>query len=163
MLLRRPCLLAFLVVLTACGQEPPSDPDDAGGTARVEIGNGSDTFVPFADGDTLDLIHGCQGAQHIWIALRVWGLNPRGTILDLELTRERDGLQVSQIFTVRVSLEPVAGTDYAEVTGLTLIVPEPDQAIGEDLTLTATVTAMDGRSATSVRHIRTEWGEGGCL
>ncbi len=165
MALRRSCLFALLF-LTACGPahaDPDASVDGSTTEPRVEIGNGADTFVAFDDGDTLGLIHGCQGAQHIWIALRAWGLDPRGTILDLALTRDRDGLRVSQTFTVRVSLQPVAGTDYAEVTGLTLVVPEPDLAIGEDLTLSATVTAMDGRSATSERHIRTDWGEGGCL
>jgi hypothetical protein len=165
---RRSWLLAFLLI-AACGPKQPdvdaSEPDGSvtGAEPRVEIGNGADTFVAFDDGDTLGLIHGCQGAQHVWIALRAFDLSPRGTILDLALTRDRDGLQVSQTFTVRVSLTPIDGTDYAEVTGLTLIVPDPDQAIGEDLTLRATVTAMDGASATSVRHIRVDWGEGGCL
>lgn len=163
-MLRLARLLAFPLVLLACGAPPSTDAGtDSSVAPRVEIGNGQDTFVAVEDGQTLPLVHGCQGLQHVWTALRVRGLSPRGTILDLAFVRDRDGVVVSQIFTVRVSLEPVAGTDYAEVTGLTLVVPDPAQAIGEDLTLRATVTAMDGASASSEKHVRIDWGEGGCL
>ncbi len=170
-MLLRSCPFALIVVLTACGGAGTGPTDGAtdadaevsSSTARIEVGNGADTFRAFQDGATLDLVHGCQGAQHIWTAIRAWGMNPRGTVLDLSLTRDSDGLQVSQTFTVRVSLQPVDGQVYDQVTGLTLVVPEPDQAIGEDLTLHATVTDMEGLSASSDRHIRTDWGPGGCL
>src|SRR5690606_31582998 len=107
---------------------------------------------------------GCQGAQHIWTAVRARGMDPRGTILDVAVTRDSDGMLMSQVFHVRVSLEPVACTDYAEVAGLTVVIPEPDLAIGEDLTMRVTVTDREERTASIERPIRTEWAtEGHCL
>lgn len=169
----RSSALVLFSLLAACDPKPPDDPDGSvrgdadaritSGDPRAEVGTGRDTFVAFADGETLDLVAGGQGAQHIWTSVRAWGLDPRGTILDLTVTRDRDGMRLTQTFHVRVSLEPIEGTDYAQVQGLTLIVPEPDQAIGEDLTMRLSVTDMTGRMATDERPIRVEWCETECL
>ncbi|HJL20140.1 MAG TPA: hypothetical protein RMH99_31025 [Sandaracinaceae bacterium LLY-WYZ-13_1] len=148
----------------------PVDPAPDGGTGgpdanvdpSLELGTGEGFFQPFEDGDTLDLVSGCQGSQHVWIALRAEGIDPRGPIIDLELVRDSDGTVVSQAFTVRVSFDAVAGTPHADVYGLTLVVPEPDQAIGEDLTVRATVTDMNEVTVMDERPIRIDWGEGGC-
>lgn len=156
---RRLHLLAF-ALLAAC------DPVDVGPDANIapslEVGTGDVAFTSFEDGDTLELVRGAQGAQHVWVALRASGIDPRGTILNLALTRDRDGAVVSQTFHVRVSLTPVEGERYAEVTGLTLVVPDPAQALLEDLTLRATVTEQEsagGRMATRERRVRVAWGE----
>jgi hypothetical protein len=172
-MLRTAWLLAPLLALPlGCDPVEPGDPDasaptDAAAPAvepRLEIGTGAEGFGTFEDGETLDIVSGCQGAQHIWVALRVWGLNPRGTILDVSLARDRDEMVVSQTFRVRVSLTAVEDADYADVWGLTLVVPEPDQAVEEDLTLRATVTAMDETSVSASRPIRAEWNDtGGCF
>lgn len=168
---RRSALMLFLL-LGACDPKPPgadgSTPEDDGGVgstdARMAVGTGRDGWEPFEDGQTLELVAGCQGAQHVWTSVRAWGIDPRGTILDLSLTRDSDGMVMSQTFHVRVSLQPVAGTDYAEVAGLTLIVPEPDIAIGEALTMRASVTTNDGSiTLTDERPIRIEWGPSACL
>lgn len=172
-MLRRSALVLF-ALLAACDPKLPDDPDGSApddpdawvpsGDPRVELGTGRDAFEAFEDGQTLELVSGCQGAQHIWTSVRAYGLDPRGTILDVSATRDRDGMMLSQTFHVRVSLEPVAGTDYAEVSGLTLVVPEPDQAIGEDITMHLSVTDMAERTATDERPIQLDWAtEGHCL
>jgi hypothetical protein len=152
-------LLAALL-LSAC------DPIDVGPDAYVppalEVGSGDVAFVEFEDGDTLDLVRGVQGLQHVWIALRVWGIEPRGTILNLALVRDRDETVVSQAFYVRVSLTPVEGELYSEVTGLTLVVPVPEEALEEELTLRASVTEAGegGEVLTIERPIHVAWGPG---
>ncbi len=169
-MLGRSALVLFALV-TMC-DPMPGDPDGStgepdawtpSGDPSVELGTGRDSFEAFDDGDTLQLVAGCQGAQHIWTSVRAWGLDPRGTILDVSVTRDSDAMVVSQTFRVRVSLEPVAGTDYAQVSGLTVVVPEPDLAIGEALTMRLSVTDMEGRTATDERPIMLEWGESACL
>lgn len=175
-------LALALIGAAGCDPTPPRDPrgDAAAGACdptnwdpaswstsgepRVELGTGRDGFEAFEDGQTLELVSGCQGAQHIWTAVRARGMDPRGTILDVAVTRDSDGMLMSQVFHVRVSLEPVACTDYAEVSGLTVVIPEPDLAIGEDLTMRVTVTDREERTASIERPIRTEWAtEGHCL
>jgi hypothetical protein len=166
------CALA----LSACGSGTGNAGTDGGGTdqtdaatttATLEVGTGMEAFEAFADGDTLDLVPGCQGLQHVWVALRVRGIDPSGTIINLSLVRDRDQVVVSQVFHVRVSLMSVPGQPYHEVVGLTLVVPEPDEALGEDLTLRASVTEKEssgGRVLSAERHFRVEWAtEGGCL
>lgn len=162
---------ALLVALSLSACDPGGGTDDAGtgddatitGDPRLEVGTGEGIFSSFADGATLELVSGCQGLQHVWIALRSWGLDPRGTIIDLSFIRDSDGVVVSQTFRVRVSMSPVAGTDHADVAGLTLVVPDADMALMEALTLRAIVTDMRGVEVMSERPVRVTWGEGGCL
>jgi hypothetical protein len=158
--------LACFLLLAAC-DPGPTDPDgglplDADVDPALELGTGEGLFSSFEDGETLDLVSGCQGSQHVWVALRAWGIEPRGPIIQLSLVRDSDGAVVSQAFQVRVSLDPVPGTTYAEVYGLTLVVPEPDGALDEDLTLRATVTDMNEVTVMDERPVRIAWGEGGC-
>ncbi len=159
-------LLSILFLLTACD---PIDARDAGAQPdanvppALEVGTGAVEFAAIGDGDTLLLERGPQGAQHVWVALRAWGIDPRRTLLTLSLVRDRDGATVSQLFHVRVSLTAVPGETYAEVTGLTLVVPDPEQALNEELTLAATVTAHEdsgGEVLASERPIRIEWAPG---
>lgn len=151
-------LVLAVGLLTGCDGDPPTD----AGMPTLEVGTGEGAFSTFTDGDTLDLVRGCQGLQHVWIAIRTTGLNRRGVIVDLSFVRDRDGAVVSNPFVVRLSLdEQPDGTQVQ--AGLTLVVPEPDQAIGEPLTLHATVTDQDGIELSSERAVQIDWGDGGCL
>ena len=97
------------------------------------------------------------------MALRAEGLDPRGTIIDISVRRASDDVVVSQTFRLRLSLRPVTDTEgLFEVYGLTLILPEPDDAIGIDLIVTATVTDRDGVEVSDERPIRAQMGTGGC-
>ena len=143
---------------------PPSDvgPPGDGGALSLQVGVGEGVFHPIEDRQELEMVTGCQGSQHVWTAVRAQGIARRGTIIELSLTRERDETVISQPFRVRISLQEVAGQPYAELAGLTLLVPEPEDALGEDLTLRATVVAEDGAMVEDSRPVRVIWGEGGC-
>jgi hypothetical protein len=151
--------LICCALLGACGTPGSPDAGVDAGEPRLEIGTGEGTFSSFEEGATLELFCGTQGAQHVWIALRAQGIDPRGTILDLSLFQDADpSAPVSQTFVNRVSLQPVPGEIYSEVYGLTVVVPEPDRAIGEDLTLRVRVTSMDESVVlTGERDVRVDW------
>ena len=65
-------LIAVALALTSCAP-PVASVDaslDGGPPATLLLGAGRETFTPIAEGDTLLLARGCQGAQHVWITLR---------------------------------------------------------------------------------------------
>lgn len=161
-------LLLLSVALTgALGCDPmPPDPDggmqDANVEPRLTVGAGEGRFAEFADNDTLPLVSGCQGSQHVWVALRAEGIERTGTIIELELIRLSDMMPVSQTFRVRISFRDV-GASFVELTGLTLIVDDPDEALGEDLLLRATIEDRNEIELTEERPIRIEFDpDGGC-
>jgi len=153
--------LLALLLLWNCGNPPPTPPPDVDPELTLGVGEGA--YRDFEDHETLDLVTGCQGSQHVWVAMRAQGIDRRGTLIDVSIRRASDDVVVSQTFRVRISMQPVEGseTEY-ELYGLTVQVPEPDEAIGEDLILTATVTDQDDIEITDERPIRIDWGEGGC-
>jgi len=152
-MLTRPLLA--LLLLWSCGTPPPAvEPG-------LTLGAGEGAYRDFEDGETLGLITGCQGSQHVWVAMRAQGIDRRGTLIDVSIRRASDDVVVSQTFRVRISMQPVPGSETLyELYGLTVQVPEPDEAIGEDLILS--VTDQDDVEVTDERPIRIEWGEGGC-
>jgi hypothetical protein len=168
---RRPLLRGALAALAAgCGPiggtdagpaDAPRPPDGAVlWDAELELGEGEDALRPIADGDTLLLARGCQGSQHVWMALRARRLDPRGVFIRLALLRAADGAQVSVEFYVRLSFEPTG--DALELRGLTLQVDVPDEAIGEDLILRGELVDRTGHGARAERRVQIAWGPEVC-
>lgn len=170
------------LVLVSCG--PPASPD-AGTDAwapppdanfdgmlpdawvdpgeRLVIGEGESELRPIANGDTLLIARGCQGSQHVWISLRADGaFDPRGVTVRLDLFRARDDLRVSLEFLVRLSFQADATGSSSSLLGLTLQIPMPDIAIGEDLRLEAEITDRAGMTATTTRTVQVAWGTEVC-
>lgn len=155
-------LLLGVLLAAACGTSGSGSDVDAGApadaaAADLEIGTGRGEFVPFEDGETLSLIPGSQGLQHVFVSLRSRGVGPRGVLIELGLVRDRDGARVSVPFEVRLSLSPVEGEGYAELWGLILVVEFPEEALGEELTLEARVTDGSGVEAAASRPVRVDW------
>ncbi|MBX7192213.1 MAG: hypothetical protein K1X94_09155 [Sandaracinaceae bacterium] len=176
------CLLAVSLVLSGCptpanpdaGTDAYAPPPDANFDGelpdawvappeRLVVGYGETMLDPIEDGETLLLARGCQGSQHVWISLRAdAGFDPRGVTVQLDLFRERDDLRVSLEFLVRLSFTADASGTSSSLLGLTLQVPMPDIAIGEDLRLEATITDRGGMTAHVERHVQVAWGTEVC-
>ena len=163
---RRAALVALSIVCLAACAAPPGDDGDAGagdaGTGTLMLGEGERTFRAIEDGDTLELARGCQGSQHVWLTLRSEEMDPRGMIVELQLVRERDGADVSGTFRLRLSFTPDASGEYAQLTGLTLQVPAPEDALDEALVLRGRIEDRDGREAHAERRVRIAWGTMTC-
>jgi hypothetical protein len=127
---------------------------------ELELGEGEDTLRPIEDGDTLLLARGCQGSQHVWIALRARRLDPRGVFIRLGLVRAADEVPVSVEFYVRLSFEPTG--DALELRGLTLQVEVPADAIGQDLVLRGELVDRAGHGARAERRVQIAWGPEVC-
>lgn len=168
---RRPLLggaVAALVV--GCGptggaDAGPSDaPQPPDGSVLwdgdLELGEGEEAFRPITDGDTLLIARGCQGSQHVWVALRARRLDPRGMIIRLRLARPSDDTDVALEFYVRLSFEAMG--DYSELLALTLQVPLPDDALMQDLRLSGEVIDRMGHGARAERTVQIAWGTEVC-
>jgi hypothetical protein len=158
-------LAAMLAVATIGGCAPLGGGSDAGptdaGPALVALGTGETSFTPIAEGQTLELARGCQGLQHVWTALRAEGLDPRGVRVTLMLARVGDGTVVSAPFDVRLTFDGADAGD-ATLSGLMLVVPTPDAAIGPELVMTGTLVDRAGRTASASVHVHVVWGTQVC-
>lgn len=164
---RRAALLAACAALLAACEEPPGGGGDAGiaGDAALGtllLGEGEREFRAIEDGDTLELARGCQGSQHVWLTLRSEGMDPRGMIVELQLLRERDDFDVSGAFRLRLSFTPDTSGDFSQLTGLTLQVPVPEEALEEELVLRGRIEDRDGIEAHAERRVRIAWGTMTC-
>ncbi|MDQ3033228.1 MAG: hypothetical protein M3Y87_12490 [Myxococcota bacterium] len=167
-LARRPesaLAIAALLMLGACGGEPPPVDGVDGGTddaavarGTLRIGEGELEFREVQDGDVLQIARGCQGSQHVWMTLRSEDMDPRGMIVELSIVRASDETLVSGAFRLRLSFVEDASGAFAQLTGLTLQVPDPDSALGEDLLVRGRIEDRNGVEARTERRVRIEWG-----
>ncbi len=132
-------------------------PSDAG-PISVLLGTGAHEFTPIAEGQTLLLARGCQGLQHVWIALRATGIAPRGVGVSLSLTRASDGTTVSAPFDTAITFSPDATGSFEDLSGLMLVVPTPDAALAMPLMLSVTITDRQGRTSSSTLDVTLAWG-----
>ncbi|HYI01200.1 hypothetical protein [Hyalangium sp.] len=151
--------LALGLTVAGCGgNEPEPQPP-----MSLELGTGRQQFTPLNDGDTLGLQRGCQGGQHIFVSLRAWGLPPEPVMVELSLTRTEDEQKVSSPFRVRYLFAQGNDLDAPdELTGLLLVIPEPDKAVGRAVRVTAAVQTDPGDRATHVRTGTLQWGADAC-
>jgi len=166
---------AVALVLSGCpdpgggggGDDGGTDPPDgrAPGEPWVTIGTGGlGTYEELSDGDTAYLARGCQGGQHVWISLRAGRLDTMPALIQLRAQRERDEMDVSIPFQVRLTFEPVPEEEYDQLTGLQLVIPNPEEVLGEEVVIRARVSenVAGGASAEDERHVVVEWGDEVC-
>lgn len=163
---RAPERISVWLALALAGCAAPVMLDDASvtdaGPLALELGTGEHAFTAIADGDTLLLARGCQGLQHVWIALRATGIAPRGVGVHLELTRDSDGGLVSAPFDTAITFTPDATGAFVELTGLMLVIPTPDAGLVQPLVLRGIVTDRAGRTTGAMRSVTLAWGTGVC-
>lgn len=155
--LRRLALaLAILASYGAgCGDDDPPPPTDAG-TPTLEIGTGEADFTPVVDGGTVEMHVGCQGLQHVWVALRTRALSPTRNIVEIQAVRLRDGFVTSMPFTARLSF--VASGDSASLAGLPMVIEDPSAVLGEEIEIRSTVRDMSGAYAMATKRVMIVWG-----
>ncbi len=166
---RRLWLTAALLWAAGCGAPsapaPTSDagsalPDEGAGL-RVEVGVGQQgSYQSVSEGGTLRLQRGCQGSQHVFVALRAGRLDPLRATVELALVRAADGEVVSLPYRVRLPFEP--STEGAELGGLLLVVPDPAQALGEVVILRGSIEDAAGNTASDERTGVLQWGPDAC-
>lgn len=156
----------FVACLTAgCGGQDSGLRDAASTTPSLEVGTGADAFVPIADRDFLDVVDGCQGGRHVWVSVRVGGLDASDVALTLTLTRRVDGTVLSLPFSRRVRLTTPPGASRAELVGLAFVVDSAavEPVFGDEVVLRASATDRVGASVSDERVGLLRYGGSACM
>ncbi len=141
---------ALLLGVSACGGST------APSVLQLELGTGGPgVFFSITNGDTVSLIHGPQGAQHIWICLRARALSGHTALVDLAATGP-SGVVVSAPFYTPLDFAPVSGAPYEQLDGIRLVVPTPEDVLGKTVHLSARITNAAG-VAVDARDVRVQW------
>ena len=165
------------LVLLACGGEPPVGaplaPDataailtDGGAHAPFEIAAGVGEPGAFAIPPTdtpLLLQRGCQGAQHIFVALRT-ATRPGEAFVGVAVVVRRvaDGAVVSTPFAVTLpwELDPLAA-GAGRVTGLTPVIEVPRDILEQEAEVEVTATTATATASSRFRGL-VRWGADSC-
>jgi hypothetical protein len=110
---------------------------------RIEIGRGDiGDYETVMDGDDAQLVRGSQGGQHVWVGIRAWDLNTRPALIQLLLENDASGETVSIPFQVRLTFqdELPPDADFTQISGLALVVPDPEDVLGQRVTIRARVS-----------------------
>jgi len=145
---------AVLMGLFACGDSsaPPQ-------SVQLELGTGNPgAFASIGNGDTVWLVHGPQGLQHIWICLRAKGLSGSAAVVDLSAA-DPSGNVLSAPFDSTLDFSAGGDPSSLELDGMRLVVPNPDDVLGKTVRLSARITNAAGVAA-DARTVIVQWEPG---
>lgn len=178
-------LVALVFLIGACastgGQQAPEDGGpgpvaqdgaaiapsrDAGGPLpfAIAVGLGEPgAYLPPLPDETLLLQRGCQGAQHVFTAIRARGTKGALARVEVRVFRTRDGVLVSVPLDVRLPYEPDPySTGIKRITGLTPVIEVPGDVVGDAVEVRVAVTDDGGERAEGLVRGRVEWGPDSC-
>lgn len=122
---------------------------DGGTVPLVELGTGTNHFVPLEAGAVLPIIAGPQGGHHLWAALRVYPpLAPDGLSIRLRVLHE--GATLSDIEYRLNLVERGAAFEWYAMTAL---IPDPDRVVGSEVVVSLDVMDTAGRTGSDSRRV----------
>lgn len=133
----------------------PDDCKPAGATSPVlELGTGETSFLPIADGQTLSLVTGPQGGHHLWISLRMKGIQQVGSITTI--TSVQPGTNLAGPATKFAMAFSPETDGFCKLDGLRYqldVTGDIASFLGKPLDIMAAVTPPSGPSASAVAHV----------
>ena len=117
------------------------------------------------DGEVSTLHRGCQGAQHLWVSLRLPTHTPAEYGLELTLLDQED-----QLLAPPFTLEGEEWLGYevdgqnnlgSEIIGLTLVIFDPMRVVGKEA-LVKTRVFIDDDVLESYVWVEVQWGADAC-
>jgi hypothetical protein len=144
--LRRVRLLSWLCCLTAaCGTESHYSTGP-----ELLLGTGESHFETVEEGATLPLVAGSQGGHHVWLSMRMAGLDPSTTRMVLDVVpaplAPSAHTDVSLHFDTRAAAEDALTYEFV---GWPARVLRPECAAGKSVTLSVQLTDGQGRKASA--------------
>lgn len=108
-------LLLFLAA--ACTSEEAVGEDCYADAPVALVGTGDATFEELADGDTVYMVTGSQGGEHVYGSLRLWNTDDI-VVVHYSITREDDGSVISdQTYRVGMLSEGDCTHEYVGMYG----------------------------------------------
>jgi len=135
-------VLGSACALLACGDETQSK----GEPGILELGGGEVRFEMVADAQHLPLHAGTQGGHHVWLSMRVQGLDPEQVLFVLDVTPEGP----SPLAHTEVELDFVPVPDRAgvfEFVGWPARVLSAECAVNKSVRLNVRLEDQQGRTA----------------
>jgi hypothetical protein len=139
-------LALTLLSLTACGDAATED------VPSLELGTGSYRFEPLEDGQPVELVRGAQGGWHIWLSMRLRGVDLARPTIRLTM-QPADESPAPQEVEVSLLFDPPDDNGYRELIGYTGIVQDPACLVGELVRVEAALTMDDGEVLRSEREV----------
>ncbi|MAD61235.1 MAG: hypothetical protein CMH49_06980 [Myxococcales bacterium] len=146
---------------------PPAMPDnpemDFESSPDLLVGKGAQEFISILDGEISTLHRGCQGAQHLWVSLRLPQHTPDTYSLELQLVDDQDQLLAPPFTLTEEVWLPYEDQDQAgsEIIGLTLVIFDPMNVVGDEALVKAKVTINDVVLESRV-WVEVQWGADAC-
>ena len=142
-----------------------SSTDDFISSSELLLGKGADAFETIQDGEISTLHRGCQGAQHLWVSLRLPNHSPDAYGLELTLVDQDDTL-LAPPFTLEgeewlgYDVEDQS-TQGSEIIGLTLVIFDPMGVVGKEA-LVRTKVFVGEVTLESRVWVEVQWGADAC-
>ena len=138
-------LLAALAAAVSfgCG---PSLPTEAP-PPSIEIGTGTDSFIPILDGEDIELIAGPQGGWHIEAAIRFQSVDPNSLKLTYEI-HEPDQTLILNFAAIRLldsGLVKREGEFYVRAGDIVILrIQTPAEIVGKEVEFDLTAEPQSG-------------------
>ncbi|MEY3214682.1 MAG: hypothetical protein RIT28_5163 [Pseudomonadota bacterium] len=156
-----PVLMA-LILLCGCPGRDSEDTDCPTLDTTVELGTGTDRFIPLNDGDPLTFERGPQGGYHVYGSLQATGVDMGDPNYPFELTNphiwfnvEQDGVEIALLVDQPRALTPLDDAGHVGVLGELVIfnVADPPALDGTTARFTGRLTDRCARGGDDGRDV----------
>jgi hypothetical protein len=157
---RAPILASLLMV--GCPGRDSVDTACPEREATVELGTGTESFIPLADGDPLRFERGPQGGYHVYGSLRATGVDPGDPLYPFDLSNphigfnlRRDGVEIALLVDQPRALQALDDEGHVGVLGELVIfsVADPTALDGASVTFSGYLTDSCERGGESSREV----------
>ncbi len=148
MALRSILLLVVAGLALGCGEVPPPAEEPA-----LELGTGSWRFDALEDGQEVELVRGAQGGWHMWVSLRMRGVDMDRPPVELTV-QPADESRPADVTAIPVGFEEPNSEGWRQLIGFTGIVEDPSCLVGELVRFRAEMTTPAGEVLVSERDVR---------
>lgn len=142
-------MVTFGALALGCSAaEVPPDPPEA----SIELGTGTARFTAIEDGETLPMIKGAQGGWHVWVSVRVEGMDVALASVEIE-HQPADESEPAVVTESGANFDPADGEGRRSSLGWAAIFSDPTCSVGRLHRIRVTVTNARGERLTTEREI----------